>query len=152
MRDLVEHVVVGNKFTAQLLAGVARKDACAALTDAQLGQQPVAAVVESARLQVQAFAVTPPEQPVAGPNGSVPAAGFLRFRLVDLVVHGWDLRRAVGLDETIDQRLVLDLMAQVRPHLADMVSLRAYGAGPSGALPPGASPQLHLLDWFGRRP
>ena len=152
VRELVEHVVVGNRFTALLLAGVDRDEARTMLTGDQLGDDAVAAVVESARRQAQAFAATPPEQPVAGPNGSIPAAAYLRFRLVDLVVHAWDLLRAARLDETLDPRIVVDLMKVVEPHLDDMLAFGAYGAGPSGTLPPNASPQSRLLDWFGRRP
>src|SRR5919197_2796930 len=100
VRELVEHVVGGNRFTALLLAGVDRDEARNMLTDDQLGDDPVAAVVESARRQAQAFATTPPGQPVAGPRGNVTAAAFLRFRLVDLAVHAWDLLRAARLDET----------------------------------------------------
>ncbi len=152
VRELIEHVVVGNRFTALLLAGVDRDEARTMLTGDQLGDDPVAAVVESARRQAQAFAATPPGQPVAGPNGNIPAAAFLRFRLVDLVVHAWDLLRAARLDETLDPRIVVDLMKVVEPHLDDMLAFGAYGSGPSGTLPPNASPQNRLLDWFGRRP
>lgn len=81
VRALVEHVVVGNRFTALLLAGAGRVEAREMLTADQLGDDPVAAVVESARRQAMAFAAAPPEQPVPGPNGDVPAAAFLRFRL-----------------------------------------------------------------------
>jgi uncharacterized protein (TIGR03086 family) len=152
VRELVEHVVVGNRFTALLLAGVDRDEARNMLTGDQLGDDPVAAVVESARRQAQAFASTPPGQPVAGPRGNVSAAAFLRFRLADLVVHAWDLLRAARLDETLDQRVVVDLMTVVEPHLNEMLAYGAYGSGPSGTLPPNASPQHRLLDSFGRRP
>jgi uncharacterized protein (TIGR03086 family) len=152
VRELIEHVVVGNRFTALLLAGVDRDEARAMLAGDQLGDDPVAAVAESARRQAQAFAATPLEQPVAGPNGSVPAAAYLRFRLVDLVVHAWDLLRAARLDETVDRRIVVGLLEVVEPHLDDMLAFGAYGAGPSGTLPVDASPQNRLLDWFGRRP
>jgi uncharacterized protein (TIGR03086 family) len=152
VRELVEHVVVGNRFTALLLAGVDRDEARNMLTDDQLGDDPVAAVVESARRQAQAFATTPPGQPVAGPRGNVTAAAFLRFRLVDLVVHAWDLLRAARLDETLDPRVVVDLMTVVEPHVDEMLAYGAYGSGPSGTLPPNASPQHRLLDSFGRRP
>ena len=81
-----------------------------------------------------------------------PAAAFLRFRLVDLVVHAWDLLRAAHLDETLDPLVVVELMSVVEPHLDDMLSFGAYGDGPSGTLPPDAPPQARLLDWFGRRP
>ncbi|HZC51598.1 MAG TPA: TIGR03086 family metal-binding protein [Mycobacterium sp.] len=152
VRKLVEHVVFGNRFTALLLSGVDRGEARNTLAGDQLGDDPVAAVVDSARRQAHAFAATPPEQPVAGPKGNVPAAAFLRFRLVDLVVHAWDLLRAARLDETLDPRVVVDLMQVVEPHVDDMLAFGAYGAGPSGTLPPDAAPQSRLLDWFGRRP
>ncbi len=152
VRELTEHVVVGNRFTALLLAGVDRDEARAVLTGDQLGDDPVAAVIDSARRQAQAFAVTPPGQPVAGPNGDVPAEAYLRFRLVDLVVHAWDLLRAARLEETLDPAVVIDLMKVVEPHLDDMLAFGAYGEGPSGTLPPDGPPQNRLLDWFGRRP
>ena len=152
VRELIEHVVVGNRFTALLLAGVGRDEARATLSGDQLGDDPVAAVVESSRLQAQAFAAAPPEQPVPHPNGDIPAAAFLRFRLVDLVVHAWDLLRAADLDETLDPPVVVELLSLVEPHLDDMLSFGAYGEGPSGTLPPDASAQARLLDSFGRRP
>jgi uncharacterized protein (TIGR03086 family) len=152
VRELVEHVVFGNRFTALLLAGVDREDARAELAGDQLGDDPLVAVIQSARRQADAFATTPPEQSVAGPKGSVAAAAFLRFRLVDLVVHAWDLLRAAQLDERLDLPVVAGLMAMVEPHLDEMLAYGAYGSGPSGNLPADASPQDRLLDWFGRRP
>lgn len=152
VRELVEHVVVGNRFTALLLEGIGRDDARNLLTGTQVGEDPVADVRESGRRQAQAFLVTSPDQPVEGPNGVVPVAAYVRFRLVDLVVHAWDLLRAAGLDETLDAELVVGVMRTVEPHLAEMVAFGAYGAGPSGTLPGDAAPQTRLLDWFGRRP
>ena len=152
VRELVEHVVAGNRFTALLLAGVGRDEARGMLTGSQLGDDPVAAVVESARRQADAFADAPPEQPVPGPAGDIPAEAFLRLRLVDLVLHAWDLLRAAELDETLDPPVVIGLSRLVEPHLKDLLAYGAYGEGPSGALPPDASQQTRLLDWFGRRP
>jgi uncharacterized protein (TIGR03086 family) len=152
VRELVQHVVVGNRFTALLLAGVDRDDARAELVGDQLGNDPAAAVADSARSQAQAFATTPSDQPVAGPMGEVPAAAYLRFRLVDLTVHAWDLLRAAKLDETLDPWVVEGVVELVEPHLDEMLAFGAYGDGPSGTLPPDASPQRCLLDWFGRRP
>jgi uncharacterized protein (TIGR03086 family) len=152
VRELIEHVVVGNRFTALLLAGVGRDAARAALSGDQLGDDLVAAVIESALRQAEAFAAAPAEQLVPHPSGGIPAAAFLRFRLVDLVVHGWDLLRAAGLDETLDPSVVVALLSLVEPHLDDMLAFGAYGEGPSGTLPPGVPPQVRLLDSFGRRP
>ena len=152
MHELIEHVVVGNRFTALLLAGVGRDAARAALSGDQLGDDPVAAVIESAHRQAAAFAAAPSEKLVPHRSGNIPAAAFLRFRLVDLVVHAWDLLRAVGLDETLNPSVVIALLSLVEPHLDDMLAFGAYGDGPSGTLSAGDPPQTRLLDWFGRRP
>lgn len=151
VRELVEHVVVGNRFTAMLLAGVGRDEARARLAGDQLGSDPVAAVVESARQQQEGFAAAAPEQVLDGPKGDIAAEAFLRFRLIDLVVHAWDLLRATGQDETLDPDVVARLLAAVEPHLDAILAFGAYGEGPSGTPPPDASPQLRLLDMFGRR-
>jgi uncharacterized protein (TIGR03086 family) len=152
VRELVGHVVVGNRFTAMLLAGVDRDEARASLAGDPLGADPVAAVVDSARQQREAFAEAAPDQVVAGPRGDIPAEAFWRFRLVDLVVHAWDLLRATGLEEALDPDVVARLLEVIEPHLEEMLAFGAYGAGPSGTVPPGASPQEGLLDTFGRRP
>ena len=152
VRAVVEHVVAGNRLTALLLTGIGRDEARAAVAGDQLGGDPVAAVADSARSQSQAFAATPLERLVAGPGGPVPAAAYLRFRLVDLVVHAWDLLRGAGLDETLDAPTVEEVRQLVEPHLAEMLAYGAYGAGPSGTLSADASSQHRLLDRFGRRP
>ncbi|MFT4288442.1 TIGR03086 family metal-binding protein [Nocardioides sp.] len=149
VRELVEHVVVGNRFTALLLARVGRDAAKAQLEADQLGDDPV---VESSSRQSEAFGAAGPDQLVPHPNGDIPASAFLRFRLVDLVVHAWDLRRAAHLDETLDPDVVRRLWASVEPHLPDMLTFGAYGQGPSGTVPAEATDQAKLLDAFGRRP
>jgi uncharacterized protein (TIGR03086 family) len=152
VRALVTHVVEGNRFTALLVGGVGRDEAQAVLGDEQLGPDPMAAVVASARAQAEAFAAASPEQSVPHPSGPISTEAFLRFRLVDLVVHAWDLRRGAGIDEPLDPAVVDALLALVEPHLDDMLALGAYGDGPSGTLPSDAPAQTRLLDWFGRRP
>ncbi len=152
VRELVEHVVVGNRFTAMLLAGASRVDARAALGGDQLGPDPLAAVLESARAQQAGFATTSPETVLDGPKGDITAQEFRRFRLIDLVVHAWDLLRATGQDERLDPDVVRGLLAVVEPHLDAILAFGAYGDGPSGTLPPDTDPQHRLLDMFGRRP
>lgn len=152
VRELVEHVVVGNDFTALLLTGVSREEARARLAGDQLGQDPVAAVAGSAGRQAEAFAAASPDQLVPYPSGDVPASLFLRFRLVDLVVHAWDLLRAADLDEALSPGVVSDLWDLVEPYLTEMLSFGAYGDGPSGTLSARAPLQVRLLDAFGRRP
>jgi uncharacterized protein (TIGR03086 family) len=72
---------------------------------------------------------------------------FLGF---DLVVHGWDLARAAGLDETMDPEEV-DRVAEQAKALGD--NLRQPGVcGPELPAPPGATAQERLLCFLGRDP
>jgi uncharacterized protein (TIGR03086 family) len=72
-----------------------------------------------------------------------------RFLCFDLVVHGWDLARATGLDERIDP----DDVARVRKAADEfgdaMRSPQAFG--PALEPPPGADAQTELLAFLGRR-
>lgn len=152
VRELVEHVVIGNRLAAMWLDGVGRDEARAEVDGDQLGADPVAAVSESSARQAEAFAAVPPDQVVPHPNGDIPASMFLRYRLVDLVVHAWDLLRAADLDDTLDASVVRRLWSSIEPHLPEMLAFGAYGDGPSGTLGLEVPAQRRLLDAFGRRP
>jgi uncharacterized protein (TIGR03086 family) len=72
--------------------------------------------------------------------------GFICF---DLVVHGWDLSRATGQDETIDAGDVAQIQAQVD---AMGEVMRANGViGPAVEPAADASAQERLLGALGRR-
>jgi len=72
-----------------------------------------------------------------------------RFLNFDLVVHGWDLAQATGLDSTIDPADAERLMAAAEG-FGDM--MRSSGAiGPEVPAPPGADIQTRLLAFLGRR-
>ncbi len=136
MRELAEHVVVGSRLSALLLTG----------------DDPGAGVAGSARRQAEAFAAAPPEQFVPHPHGDLPAAAFLRLRLVDLVVHAGDLLRGAHLDKRLDPLVVDQLLSLVEPHLEEMLALGSYGEGPRGTLPPGAPAQAGSLIGTDERP
>ena len=74
--------------------------------------------------------------------------GVDRFLSFDLVVHGWDLSRAAGLDERIDP----DDVARVRRAAAEFgEAMRGPQAfGPERPAPAGADPQTQLLAFLGR--
>ncbi len=72
-----------------------------------------------------------------------------RFLSFDLVVHGWDLARAAGLDETIPPE-ELDRIAQDARDLGE--AARAPGVlGPPVEAPADADEQTKLLAFLGRR-
>jgi uncharacterized protein (TIGR03086 family) len=68
--------------------------------------------------------------------------------MTDLVIHGWDLAKAIGADEALDPESVDVLFGHFKPQ-EEM--LKATGAfGPKVEPPPGADKQAQLLAVFGR--
>jgi hypothetical protein len=72
------------------------------------------------------------------------------MRILDAGIHGWDLARAIGADETLDDDVVSFLLA----YTADLdlgPQQRAFALA-DGDLAPNASPQDQLLHRLGRDP
>lgn len=149
---LVEHVIAGNEFAIRLLAGASADEAQAGIEDIRLGVDPVQQVAISCAAQTDAFVGADRTRPLHHPSGDIDYDTFARFRLGELVVHGWDVAVAAGLDTSLEPETVEDLWRRVAPHLDRMQAMGAYGAGRSDQLPTGASLQQRLLDAFGRRP
>ncbi len=87
-------------------------------------------------------------QGFAGPTTFEAAIdGFICF---DLVVHGWDLARATGLDDRIDP----DEVRRVRARAAEFGDMiRTAGVcGPAVEVPADADEQTKLLAYLGRHP
>ena len=77
------------------------------------------------------------------------AATADQFLAFDLVVHGWDIARGAGLDDTIPAGDVDELLPVVQK-LGD--NLRRPGVcGPEVAVPDDADDQTKLLGLLGRR-
>jgi uncharacterized protein (TIGR03086 family) len=77
-------------------------------------------------------------------------AGVDRFICFDQVVHRWDLARATGQDERMDDAEVERLTKQL-PSFGDQ--MRGPGAfGPEVDAPAGADAQDKLLAYLGRKP
>jgi uncharacterized protein (TIGR03086 family) len=112
VRDLVNHVVAGNRRFASLLRGgsPAAVDPDAPVPDL-LGDEPLAAHREAAEAVVAAFRQPGVlEEMVTVPVGTVPGIVALNVRIIDVLVHGWDLARATGQaarfpDDIVEQEL-----------------------------------------------
>ena len=82
-------------------------------------------------------------------SGDAPASDYVAERILDLVMHAWDLSRAIGADERLDPELV-EVARKVLAEKADL--WRRYGAlGPAVETAPGADAQTQLLAESGRR-
>ena len=74
-----------------------------------------------------------------------------QFLSADLVVHGWDLARATGQDDTIPAEDLVHLEEGVKEFPDE--AMRSPGAfGPEIEVPDGASEQDKLLAFLGRQP
>lgn len=153
VRQLLDHVIGGNMMAAALLGGASRDDAVAILNNAVAGDDPLAAVQDSLRAQTTAFAdPSVLEMTVHHPAMDMPGAQLLGFRVGDLLVHSWDLARAVGADESLDAEVVAVVATNIEPMRPFIGQVGMFGEGPSGTLDDTADAQTALLDLMGRRP
>jgi uncharacterized protein (TIGR03086 family) len=75
-------------------------------------------------------------------------AAVNRFLCMDLVVHGWDLARAAGLDERITPGDLADVRAGAEAFGDSMRAPQAFG--PALDPPAGADEQTKVLAFLGR--
>lgn len=87
----------------------------------------------------------------AGPPGELTVAAAVDMLVTgDVLIHTWDLARAAGLDETIDEAVAAGMLAGMEP-MDEM--LRDSGHfGPKVEPPPGADVQTRLIAFTGRTP
>jgi uncharacterized protein (TIGR03086 family) len=152
VRDLVVHVLVGNRMATLLVQGGSRADAEALFVDAALPGDVLGEFEASADAQAAAFAEPGAmERTTAHPAGDFPAPMLLGFRIGDYSIHAWDLARAIGTDETLDPDLVAHLYETMAPAAPLLAASGRFGDGASGDLDDAAPLQDRLLDLAGRR-
>jgi uncharacterized protein (TIGR03086 family) len=144
-RDLIGHVVS----TQGMFLGFIGKE----LKDVPPAEAEPLAAWNAARAQVQAVLDNPEqaESEFQGFSGkSTFEAAADKFLCTDLVVHGWDLSRATGLDERIEPADV----QRARKYMESMGdALRSPGAfGAEVEAPPDAGAQEKMLAFLGRNP
>jgi uncharacterized protein (TIGR03086 family) len=148
VRALVNHVVSGNRWTPELLAGHTISDVGDRLEGDLLGDDPVGAWTDSAAAAVAAARNSDLTEPVQLSSGPELAAEYLTQVFADLLIHTWDLARAVGADDTLEP----DLVAACAGWFAGVADLcrQAGVVGPRLPVPATADPQTRLLAEFGR--
>jgi len=153
VQQLLDHVVGGNMMAAALIGGSSREDAVMVLTATVVDEDILGTVQDSLRAQAQAFADPAAlETIVQHPAMDMPGAQLLGFRVGDLLVHSWDLARAIGADETLDPEVVAVVATNIEPMRPFIGQVGMFGEGPSGTLDENADAQTSLLDLMGRRP
>lgn len=148
VRELVNHIVAGNLWAAELATGRTIDEVGSRLDGDMLGADPVAAYDGSAEAAAAAFeAPGALDAPCAVSYGPVPGSVYAGHRLLDVLIHGWDVAAATGQSRDLDPRLVDGCWEVVRPQLAMLQSSGAFGEEVASA---DDSPQANLLAVLGR--
>ncbi|MGO2659488.1 TIGR03086 family metal-binding protein [Mycetocola reblochoni] len=121
--ELVSHVVASETALPPTLAGhraSERKRRAttgdpAPATDGPAGADLAARWRNAVADAEAAIARTPPTALVDTGRGRVPMSEYLGGQVIELTVHGWDLARAIGADETIAPELVEAVRDQLAP-------------------------------------
>ena len=150
VRELVNHLVVGNWWAAALATGRTIDQVGTTLDGDQLGAVPLDAYDRSAEAAAVAFeAPGALDAPCAVSYGPVPGSVYAGHRFIDVAVHGWDLAVATGQDPTLSPALVDACWAVAEPQAA---MLRASGQfGTDVAIAVDADGQTRLLALLGRQ-
>ena len=148
-RALLNHVVSGNLWAAELAAGTTIESVGGRLDGDVLGPDPARSYATSAKAAAAAF-LRPGalDAPCAVSYGPVPGSVYAGHRFIDVFIHGWDLATATGQDTALDP----DLMEACRQIIEPQLELfRAAGAlAAELPVPPDATPQTRFLAMLGR--
>jgi uncharacterized protein (TIGR03086 family) len=149
VRALVNHLVAGNLWAAELAAGGTIEGTGHRLDGDLLGTSPATAYAQSAAAAAAAFRRPGAlDAPCAVSYGPVPGSVYVGHRFLDVLVHGWDLAIATGQDDTLDPDLMQACLDIIEPQLD---AFRSAGAiGPEVAAPTGANAQTRFLALLGR--
>lgn len=150
VQALISHVVLGDASVPLVFAGDPLP-VDAAVDVSILGPNPVATWRGTALAAIDALrAPGAMDVLVDHPTGPQLGSAVARFRLVDVLVHAWDLAAATGIEIEIPEELaeaVLDFL------LPMFDSLRASGQfGEPVEPPPGAPAWQRMLGLLGRQP
>src|SRR5215470_12060526 len=115
-RALVNHLVAGNLWAAELAAGNTIEGVGTGLDGDLLGTDPAAAYADSAAAAAAVFRRPGAlDAPCAVSYGPVPGSVYAGHRFIDVLVHGWDLAAATGQDYALDPQLMEACLAVVEP-------------------------------------
>lgn len=150
VRDLVNHLVVENRWTRPLVTGMTIEEVGDRFEGDLLGDDPRRAWEEAAAEALEAVraegALT---RTVHISSGDVSGEEYALQLFSEHLIHGWDLARAIGADDRLDPELG---RAAASWFASKEEEYRQAGAiAPRPEIPAGADDQAVLLAMFGRR-
>ena len=128
VRDILDHVVGGNRFAVASLDGLPLGVAFISALSLGFEGEPVELYSVSAADQLRAFGS--PEaftRLVDHPMGQITGSDFLNLRICDLVLHSWDIARSTRGREQIDDGLVEFVWTQIADDEGTFLKSGSYG-------------------------
>ena len=151
VRELVNHVVGEDRWTAPMFAGATIAEVGDRFDGDLLGADPAGSAADAAK-EAEAAIAEPGalDRVVHLSFGDTPAREYVAQLLADHLIHAWDLAAAIGADPGLDA----DAVHHCAGWFADREELyrRAGAIGPRVDMPPDAGEQDRLLAAFGRDP
>jgi uncharacterized protein (TIGR03086 family) len=152
VRDLVNHLVSEQLWVPSLVRdGCMIEEVGDTFEGDLLGPDPAASWDTAAHSAHEALAAPGAlERTVYLSHGDTPATAYCAQLVADLVVHAWDLSRAIGFDERLPEEMVGFAGEEIAPYAAELEKSGLFGAPVEP--PAGADAQTRLLCLLGRRP
>ena len=159
VRAMIEHLVQGNFGFAKVaegepyLGGGGGSDAVADVVGHGVADDPAAALAASAGRVAEAWRRPGVlDQMCRLPFGDMPGRFALALHLVEVLVHGWDVAKATGLDTKLDPELAGAALRTVEMAVTD--DLRGPGGpfGPEVDVFEDAPVGDRLVAFLGRQP
>jgi uncharacterized protein (TIGR03086 family) len=148
VRALVQHLVYENVWTVPLMQGATLHDVGDRFERDLVGDDPRGAWDEAMREALAAVRDVDLDRDVHLSRGLTPAHLYTFELFSDHLIHGWDLSRGIGADESLDPEMVQVLYDAFAPIEDQLNRSGAYG---SKVVPPeGADLQTKLLALTGR--
>jgi uncharacterized protein (TIGR03086 family) len=149
VKALVGHLITEVAWVPPLVGGRTVAEVGDELSGDLTGDEPVTSWDRYAPASIAAV-IEPGamERTVRLTKRQLPASEYTTEVFVDLLIHGWDLARAIGADETLDSESVELVFQQMKPHEDELNSSGVFGT--HVAPPEGADVQTQLLAVFGR--
>lgn len=151
VRDIVNHLTSEQLWVPPLLGGATVEQIGSRFDGDVLGADPVSAWDSAATASRAALAEPGAlDRTVHLSYGDRPAEYYVREMRSDLLIHAWDLARALGADESLDPELVGSVLTAAEPYAGELAASGLFA--PPVPVPADADPQTRLIALFGRTP
>lgn len=151
VRAVMNHVIGGNHFFAATAAG--EEPPMPAEPRDLVGDDPATAYGQGAKAALEAWrAPGTAERMVNLPIGTMPGAFAIGIHALDHTVHAWDIAKATGQVDLLDQEVAEAAYGYVNGNISDQLREPGGPFGPEVEAPTGCSPAERLAAYMGRTP